>query len=168
VRRLSFLRLPACSSSSAPRRLRKLAKSCGGASAGRTRAGESTHPCACDAGLEAAQQRRHAHVRVQHIVDPLLRVRVLRRAPRLGRDGSGPSSEGAGAALKSGLKLSALSMGDMAGGAAIAGAVVVVAVVICAPSAVEVRARVLGCSFRAGCRARDAPTAVASSSQPHL
>jgi hypothetical protein len=83
-------------------------------------------------------------------------------AGSIGED-SGPSSEGAGAALKSGLKLSALSMGDMAGGAAIAGAVVVVAVVICAPSAVEVRARVLGCSFRAGCRARDAP-----SSQPHL
>ena len=48
-------------------------------------------------------------------------------------EASAPSSAGAGAALKSGLKLSAVSMGGMAGGAAIAGAVVVVAFAMFVP-----------------------------------
>jgi hypothetical protein len=41
-------------------------------------AGSGTDPSTRNAGFEAVEERRHAHVRVQHLVHQLLRLRVLR------------------------------------------------------------------------------------------
>lgn len=49
--------------------------------------GDSTDPDTRNAGLEAVQQRRNSHVRVQDLADALLRLRIVGRSPLFRRRG---------------------------------------------------------------------------------